>query len=100
MSALGGYFSALDNNLTDGDEYDFEAHKQKKEDMKLKWKQIQDGFMTLEQNVIKNPNRTFNDPKVAALWKVAQTANMTEIELESFKVNLSPVALSLQVVLS
>ena len=56
--------------------------------MKDVHKKIRDGFLKLESLTVKK-DLEFQDPRVYQLWALAQRANMTEKELESFKVRVS-----------
>ena len=81
----------MENNLTEmKDGYNPQEHKQKKVDLKAKWREIKDGYENLEMKTSEKAgiDLTFNDPKVASLYKMAQNANFSDIELDSFMVRL------------
>ncbi|XP_046350444.2 alpha-2-macroglobulin receptor-associated protein-like [Haliotis rufescens] len=61
--------------------------KEKHKDLKMRHKQVKDGYLKLE-SLSTNKDLEFEDPRVYQLWAVAKKANMSEDELTSFKSEL------------
>ncbi|XP_067673392.1 alpha-2-macroglobulin receptor-associated protein-like [Haliotis asinina] len=79
--------SEMDSNTlgrTKTDSLDSMSLKEKNKDLKMRHKQIKDGYLKLESLSV-NKNLEFEDPRVYQLWAVAKKANMSEDELTSFK---------------
>ncbi|XP_041363164.1 alpha-2-macroglobulin receptor-associated protein-like [Gigantopelta aegis] len=68
-------------------EMDPKSLKEKHADMKDVHKKIRDGYLKLESLTVKK-DLEFQDPRVYQLWALAQKANMSEKDLESFRMEL------------
>ena len=66
----------------------YRKKKEKKFELKMKEKQIKNAYDKLD-NIAQasgKENPEFKDPRVYELWALARRANMSDEELESFKV--------------